>query len=407
MTGTTKVALAGARADKAREELRIRVRARRSELDQAVITRVFAVTDDSEPVDAEYTEGLRASVIDALDYGLLAIEPGEGRDPPVPPSLLTQTRLAARSGVNLDTILRRCFAGHTLLVDFMMQEAEATGLFERGELQSSLRAQATLVDRLLVAVSDEYASEVRERFRSSHQRRAEQVERLLAGEFVDTTDLAYELDAWHLAAIAKGPGVGEAMRELVGALDCRLLLVNRDEATVWAWLGSRQGIEPLELRRRVSSTWPSQLALAVGEPGQGLNGWRLTHRQASAALPVALRSPERFARYADVPLLASIFQDDLLATSLRDLFLAPLERERDGGKVARKTLCAYFKAGRNVSSTAAALGVSRRTVANRLRAIEETLGRPLGASAVEMEVALRLSELEDPQSMAPGVKFSI
>jgi hypothetical protein len=37
---------------------------------------------------------------------------------------------------------------------------------------------------------------------------------------------------------------------------------------------------------------------------------------------------------------------------------------------------AYFDAERNISSTAAALGVDRRTVRNRLRVIEELLGRP-------------------------------
>jgi DNA-binding PucR family transcriptional regulator len=78
------------------------------------------------------------------------------------------------------------------------------------------------------------------------------------------------------------------------------------------------------------------------------------------------------------------------------IYLAPLAAERDGGAVARRTLRAYFAAERNISSTAAALGVDRRTVRNRLRAIEELLGRPLGEAAPDLEVALRLEQL------APG-----
>jgi hypothetical protein len=93
--------------------------------------------------------------------------------------------------------------------------------------------------------------------------------------------------------------------------------------------------------------------------------------------------------YADVALLASILRDDLVATSLHKLYLEPLERARDGGKVARETLRAYFAAERNISSTAAALGVDRRTVRNRIRAIEELLGRPLKGSVAELEIALR------------------
>ena len=117
--------------------------------------------------------------------------------------------------------------------------------------------------------------------------------------------------------------------------------------------------------------------MTVGEPGEGLSGWRFSHRQAKAALPVAERRGQAVVRYADVALLASILRDDLLATSLRQLYLEPLERARDGGKVARETLRAYFAAERNISSTAAALGVDRRTVTNRIRAIEDLFGRPL------------------------------
>lgn len=83
-----------------------------------------------------------------------------------------------------------------------------------------------------------------------------------------------------------------------------------------------------------------------------------------------------------------------MATSLRTLYLAPLERERDNGKVARETLRAYFAASRHISSTAAALGVNRHTVASRLQAIEETLGRSLDTCAASLEAALHLHELD-------------
>jgi len=53
----------------------------------------------------------------------------------------------------------------------------------------------------------------------------------------------------------------------------------------------------------------------------------------------------------------------------------------------------FFAAERNVSSAAMALGVNRNTVASRLRAIEERLGRSLGACAPDLEAALRLEEV--------------
>ena len=97
-------------------------------------------------------------------------------------------------------------------------------------------------------------------------------------------------------------------------------------------------------------------------------------------------------RYADVALLASVLRDDLAVASLHELYLEPLERERDGGRAARETLRAYFAAERNISSTAAALGIDRRTVTNRIRAFEELFGRSIKECAAELEIALQLDE---------------
>ncbi|MBA3865218.1 MAG: helix-turn-helix domain-containing protein [Solirubrobacterales bacterium] len=59
----------------------------------------------------------------------------------------------------------------------------------------------------------------------------------------------------------------------------------------------------------------------------------------------------------------------------------------------RKTLRAYFAANRNGASAAAALGVSRQTVKNRLRAAEELIGRGLTECAADLETALRLEKV--------------
>jgi PucR C-terminal helix-turn-helix domain/GGDEF-like domain len=381
--------------DQVRTAVYGRLQARRVEIEQAALTRVYAVSDPTEAADPEYVEGLRAAVSAAIDYGFAGIKRSEERSLPLPAVLLTQARLAARNGISLDTVLRRYFAGYTLLSDFLMQEAEDGDLLEGVALKRLLRSQATLFDRLVAAVTEEYAREAGSRLDTAEQRRAERVERLLDGELLDTFELAYEFDAYHLGAIAAGPGAGEAIRDLAKTLDRRLLLISRGEGAVWAWLGARHRIDPAEFERLVSQSWPTQVSLAIGESGQGHAGWRLTHQQARAALPIALRSSQPLVRYADVALLASMLQDDVLVASLRELYLAPLEQERDGGEVARETLRAYFAADRNSSSSSAILGVSRQTVTNRLRTIEQLLGRPLNSCAAEVEAILRLEELEE------------
>jgi PucR C-terminal helix-turn-helix domain/GGDEF-like domain len=245
-------------------------------------------------------------------------------------------------------------------------------------------------------VSEEHGRDGGDCLEGTEQRRAERVQRLLAGERLDTAELSYGLEGFHLGLVATGAGAEDAVRGLAESLDHRLLLIRRDEGGVWAWLGGRRLPEPDRVHAHLDSDWPAGAAAAIGEPGQGPGGWRLSHRQAQAALPIALRGSERLVRYADVALLATMLQDDLLATSLRQLYLSPLECQHDGGEVLRGTLRAYFAAERNVSSTAAALGVNRKTVTSRLRAIESMIGSSFASHAAEVEAALRLEELGRP-----------
>jgi len=376
-----------------RAALALRLRGRGEEIEQALLSRAYAVSDPTLVRDPAYATGLRAAVAAALAYGVAALEVGSERPAPVPVELLAQARHAARDGVSLDTVLRRYLAGHTLLGDFILKEAVAMKL-PSAHLAQVLRSEAAILDHLIAAVAAEYRSEVETRSRSLHRRRAEYVEKLLAGELSDAPELNYDLDSWHIAAIVEGAGGEETMRELATTLDRRLLLAPHGEDTLWAWLGGTREVTPAEMEKLAASSWPSQTRAAVGEPGQGLAGWRLTHRQAAAALPVALRGPAPHVRYGDVALIAAMLQDEVLLASLQELYLAPLAQERDGGQTLRETLRAYLSTERNVSSAAAMLGVSRQTVNNRLHAVEERLGRPLGDCASEIEAILRLDELE-------------
>jgi hypothetical protein len=380
--------------EQARTALYRRLWDRRAEIEQAVLTRAYAISDPTETFNPEYLEGLRATIPAAVDFGLAVIEKSEERTPPIPPVLLTQARLAARNGIGLDTVLRRYTAGYMLLSDFLIEEVDRIGL--RGaDLRRLLRAQAAL-DRVFTAVSEEYAREARQRPGTVEQRRAERIERLLAGELLDTTEFAYDFDGFHLGMVAFGEVALEAVRDLASRLDCRVLAVRRDEGSIWAWLGSRRQIDAEELLRHGSAPWPADARLALGEPAASLSGWRLTHRQARAAVAVARCNHEPLVLYADVVLISSALRDDLLLTSLRKLFLEPLQAERGGGEALQETLRAYFSARRNVSSAAATLGLNRSTVAYRLQTIEDRLQRPLDRCMAELETLIRLESLERP-----------
>lgn len=375
-------------------DLAMRLRARLEEIDQATITRVFAISPP-ELKDPEYVQGLRTAIRAALEYGITGLEGKAERPPPVPVVLLAQARLAARNGVSLETVLRRYFAGYSLLGDFLIEEADAAGVGRGDELKRLMRISSSLFDHVLAAVSEQYRREARERVSSSRQRREEQVERLLAGELVVPTEFSYDLDGHHVGLNAFGAGSVDFLRELAACLDARFLLVPRVDGTVWGWLGGRRRLDPNEVGALAGRKLPEGIAIALGEPDEGLSGWRLTHRQAKAALTIARSGPVPIVRYAEVALIASTLQDDLLTTSLTRLFLEPIEADRDGGATAFQTLRAYFAAERNAASAASALGVSRQAVNGRLKMVEARIGRSVGGCSAELEIALRVMDLEE------------
>lgn len=349
--------------------------------------------------DVEYQRGLRAAATCGVDYGVSLLEDLTGQGPQVPIALIAQARLAARQGIPLEMVTRRYMAGKALLDHFMLEEAAAIGVRDPALLRDALAAHHTALDRLLSTVSEEYRREEQSRQRSTGDRQLERVRRLLAGELVDPSCLDYELDSHHLGVVIHSTEARQIIRVLAAESDSRPLIVRASEAETWGWLGSKEPLDPAaigQLAARASSSAP----IAIGEPTRDLSGWRLTHRQARAAFSVAQVPEVTFIRFAEVAMVIGVTESSLLATSLQEIYLAPLRKERDGGEALRATLRAYFCADRNVSSAAAALKVSRQTVTSRLRQVEDQVGRPLNECADSVAAALRMEELgllEEPR----------
>jgi len=375
-----------------RSELVVRLRERLPEIEDAIFARARTLSESVGEEDPEYVAGLRATVSESLEFALAHIEKGEEWMGPIPSTAAEQARRSARAGVRLDTVLRRYAAGDRLLGDFIMDEADR---FPSQELRTVLRTHGPQVDRLMAAVATEYMDEVARMRRSPTQRLAERVQRLVAGESpADIGGLEYAFDVWHLGMIVKGSGAEACARSLAAGLDSQVLVVSRGNGIVWAWLGARRPLAAPDVEQLLSGDDVGDVSLAVGEPRSGLDGWRLTHREAQAAQEVMLRKPQRLTRARDVILLAAVLRDDALARSLFETYLAPLEGHGDSGAVLRETLRAYFSAGLNAATAAAALAVDRHTVQRRLRKVEEALGRLLPDCHAELMVALSLEELE-------------
>jgi DNA-binding PucR family transcriptional regulator len=383
-----------------------RLRARRDEIAQAIYDRLQeAVPDTVGGRDPAYQAGMLAAIAAVLDYSLEAIEQGPARPAPIPVEAAAQARRAARAGVSAGAVLRRYVAGHGLLGKFVAEETARLGLSsnEPALLHISSTHDA-LLGHFTAAIEREHDHEREQIARSPEQRRVELVQRLLLdGESVSRAelgDLRYRFDAWHVAVIATGAGAREAL-EIVKADDRQFLPIFHGEETVWAWLGGQRRPAHADMERMRLDSEPAGVSLALGEPATGLQGWRETHEQAQEALQVALLARQKRARYADIAVLMPFVQNPDRGRSFVELYLLPLNGQKDGGAALRQTLRAYLEADRNASSAARRLGIDRRTLTHRLDTIEERLGYKLAARKPELEIALRLHDLLEMHTAVP------
>jgi hypothetical protein len=377
-----------------RKEIAARLREQTGEIEQALYAHLSPLSEEIEREDDDpgYLAGQRAAIAELVECTLTCLERPAGRpEPPVPLGAVMQARRAARKGVSLGTVIRRYVAGEKLLAKFVIDEGKG---LPAQELWNVLAAQAPRFDALLETVTSEYAAEVARIERFPQLRLRRYVDALLAGHsFVRTPDLGYDLDAWHLGAVMIGIHPEVAVHPLATAIGRRPLVVPRDEGVVWAWFGGVTELTATEVERAIHVSMPEDVSIAIGEPRKGIDGWRVTHREALAGFQVMLSRPQRVIRGSKVILLAAVLRDDGLAEALRQTYIAPLGEEGDSERVLPETLRAYFSTGGNAVTAAALLGVNRQTVQRRIRRIEERLGRLLSTCQAELEVALSLEQL--------------
>jgi hypothetical protein len=357
---------------------------------------------DNPVREVEYLESLAAAVHKGVRYGIEVLAVGEERAGEMPLALILQARCAARHRVPLEMALRRYLAAEKLFADAALEEAAG---IDPAQLREAMAAKGSAFERLVAIATEEYGREVRARPASHEARQVERARRLLAGELVDPAILEYDLCAQHLGLVACSAGARPLIRRLAAELGCRSLILSPSGEELWAWLGAaREPAAPATVRAWLSAEGDPGQPIGMGELKTGRAGWRLTHEQARAAVWIAQAKAVPVVEYTEAALLASIARDPVLTASLRERYLLPLASERDGGQVLRATLRSYFQAGRNSSSAAAALGVSRQTVANRLQTVERHLGQPLDRCAEELQAALSLEELghfSDPGDSLP------
>jgi DNA-binding PucR family transcriptional regulator len=351
----------------------------------------YDVESSPELRDAE-----RASIVGNVRMALRALA-SDRRLPESPPyEAIEEARLAARTRMPLETLLHTYRVGHAVVWERVLDTVERMQLDEQSRhavLKIGSRLMFSYIDAIAAAVTEEYTNERDTLMRSNIQRRVQLIREVLAGTSIGAADLGYDLDAEHLAVVVKGNGADAYLRELEHRLGRRLLSVAVSDDSVWAWLGSPKPLDAAQRKRLAATMPPSDTRAAIGEPGWGAEGFRRSHAEAQAAHRVAERLPRPLTRYDDVALEATLLADERAARRLVERELETINGADERSSKLRCTLEAYLNTGCNAAAAAAMLNVNDRTVAYRIRTIEELLGRSVVTRGAELSAALRLRRL--------------
>lgn len=309
---------------------------------------------------------------------------------------LEEARVAAQAGVELTDLLLTRRIGQVVLWNWILDTA--VKVVPDAPRQVAVLKQAAeyhfawndiITHDVVVTYEREKAAYF---FHSRDRQRRAIVTDLLNGVPTDTEQLGYNLKLEHLAIVAWGNGARAALKALTTLLDASLLVVEGTGGTSLAWLGNSRMSENFA-KLLTSIEPPPATYLAIGGPGAGLDGFRLGHRQAWQACRVGRLKPQPVTYYRDVALESVVLRD---IPAARDFMMSELGAIADDDprtELLRETLRAYFDTGQNAAATAGRIRVHERTVAYRLKSIEERLGFPLNERRDELAIALRLAQI--------------
>jgi DNA-binding PucR family transcriptional regulator len=145
--------------------------------------------------------------------------------------------------------------------------------------------------------------------------------------------------------------------------------------------------------------------VALGEPAPGVNGFRLTHRQARQAQAVSLATePALRARVTEsrqVGVVALMCGDlEMLRAWVHEV-LGNLALDDSSQARLRETARLFLSTGGSFTAAAQMLLLHKNTVQYRIRKAEEVRGRPLTEGRLEVEVALLAAHVLGAKVLQP------
>lgn len=329
------------------------------------------------------------------------------------PEAIAFARATVHRGVSLSLVLRAYHLAHGFYLHAWEQRlgsARLDAVTLHDATQKLVAMTFAFFDGLAQRLTEEYERERERWLRGAQALRAETIRAIVAGEKVDADScsrvLGYELRRTHTGLVlwAQPPGGEEtalaklesAAAETAAALGCpRPLVLEVGTGRLWVWAGTDTPPDAVAIDALAQAPRQDGVSVAIGDPGEGIEGFRRSHRDADDAARVAMIASKRagsVVRYRSVQLGALLSGD--LARTVRYVReqLGPLAAADDEAARLRATLKVYLEEHASRIAAARRLGIHQNTVAKRVKACRDLLGHDIDEGGVDLQVALVLAQ---------------
>jgi hypothetical protein len=375
---------------------------------EAILREIPELRDDT-PVLALLASSVSSNVDTSLQIMQYRIDLASVQ---APVAAVEYARRLAQRGTPLTALLRAYRVGHTCFSYWLLKELARQVNDARMIIAATLamsRIVAGYIDQTSERMVTAYTRERENWLRNRNAARASRIRGLLAGERTDARAeavLGYRLRQHHVGVMCwTGDAAGNAdeltrLEHAINRLATQVacaddpLFLPRDESSAWAWL-------PLGFRDRFDSSLVGTAGLdgdirfAFGGVARDLRGFCLTHEQAAAAQGVALAAgvlAPRVVAFAEVAPVAMMLGSAGLLRAWVLSTLAGLAADDEHHARLRDTLLVFLQSGGSYKMTAEQLTLHKNTVQYRIRKAQESLGRPVGDSRNDVELALLASQ---------------
>ncbi|MCX4903226.1 hypothetical protein [Streptomyces sp. NBC_00878] len=309
------------------------------------------------------------------------------------------TRLAVLHETPLDALVASYRIAHVVIQDAFFKAAQEVAIPTPrllDALQLCCRRLSHQITSIIDLVTDEYVDAVQAGCTDENTTRLQLVRSILNQTSPSAESPFYDLHTEHVAAVAGG-AAARKLTEFAHEHGSAAISLFADRSIVWAWFNS---VDPDQVREAVLIGTPRG-QLGTGGPGKGVPGFRQSHHEAQSAYRVCGRTGRRSAHFTEIAPEAIGLADLDVARGLVHRHLGQLVGGDGRQSTLRKTLEVYLSSGQSARSTALKLGLTERTVANRLQAVRALLPAATELSSLELALSLRLRPLVTDRSASP------